>query len=188
VGQIDIRALTGTTTNDVHGVEIAPGHPDILYVTSRNTPVGDNMELVVDVSGAPKLLGSVNGLATSACGVYAIANKADYVGTMPSGMSLSLNSGVHPGGIYWDSYADYTNHILSVDLNISNSGAAALVNITSATATNGVTLSTPTPKSVGIIATSGVGPVTLQYDVGAATFFQTTVHASAQNGSQIASW
>ncbi|MHB9053276.1 MAG: hypothetical protein ACYC5F_04715, partial [Thermoleophilia bacterium] len=81
LGQINIRSLTGTPTNDVHGVEVAPGQPNILYVTSRHTPDGtDNMELVVNVTNpaAPTLDGAVGGMGPSACGVYADANKSLY--------------------------------------------------------------------------------------------------------------
>ena len=183
LGYIDIRNLTGTSTNDVHGVEIAPGHSNILYVTSRKTPdLTDNMEVVVDVTNpaAPVLKGSVDGLATSVCGVYAIASKADYYGTMPSGLTLSKV------GARWASYADYVAGRLSVDYSIANAGATARVKVVGATATNGVLL--VAPVNVGTIATAGSAPVTLQYNVPSGVgSFRTTVYATAQNGRQMAS-
>ncbi|MCL4474395.1 MAG: hypothetical protein M1455_10765 [Actinobacteria bacterium] len=182
LGEINIRSLTGSTTNDVHGVEIAPGNSNILYVTSRNTPdASDNMELVIDITNpaAPVLKGSVDGLAKSACGVYAIANKADYYGTMPSGLTLSKT------GVRWASYADYVAGQLSVDYSVGNAGAAAKVNIVGASATNGVTL--VGPVSAGTIASAASAPVTLKYNVPTGVgSFRTTVYATAQNGSQIA--
>ncbi|MHB8792940.1 MAG: hypothetical protein ACYC6O_06335, partial [Thermoleophilia bacterium] len=81
IAALNIRALTNTPYNNVHGVEVAPGNPNVIYVTTRETPdMVTNMEIVVDVTSltAPKLIGSVTGLASGACGVYAIPNKADY--------------------------------------------------------------------------------------------------------------
>ncbi|MFA6000961.1 MAG: hypothetical protein WC828_02485 [Thermoleophilia bacterium] len=181
VGQINIRDLTGSYSNDIHGVEVAPGNSNILYVTSRYTPdVANNMELVVDITNlaSPKLLGSVNGLASGVCGVYAIADKSEYYGTTPSGLSLSKT------GTLWASYADYTARKLSVNYSIGNSGAPAVVKVVGAVSTNGVTLIAPV--TVGTVTTSA--PVTLQYNVPSGTgSFLTTVYATAQNGSQIVS-
>ena len=181
VGQISIRALTGTGTNDIHGVEVAPGNSNVLYVTSRYTPdAANNMELAIDITNlaSPKLLGSVNGLARGVCGVYAIADKSEYYGATPSGLTLSKT------GAEWASYADYTARKLSVHYSIGNSGPPAVVKVLGAVSTNGVTL--VAPVTVGTVTTSA--PVTLQYNVPSSIgSFMTTVYATAQNGSQIIS-
>ncbi len=184
---IDIRDLTGSYSNDVHGVELAPGNSSIMYVTSRNTPdAGGNMELVVDITdlNAPVLIGSVNGLAPAACGVYAIDNKAAYYGTKP-GLSLSKTR------TYWGSYADYTLGKLSVDYSLGASAAAAAndVKIVGSSSTAGVTIATALPASVGNIAAAGSASTTLQYNVPAGTaLFKTTTYATAQNGASIYSY
>ena len=187
IGQIDINALTGSSSPRVHGVELAPGNSNIIYVTSRQTPdAAHNMELVVDVTdiNAPSLLGFGPGLAPSVCGVYAIADKTEYYGTQP-GLSLSKT------GAFWASYADYTARKLSVNYSIGNTGAAgaANVSIVGSTSTTGVTSASALPMSAGNIAAGGSAAVTLQYNVPpAAATFKTTTYATAQNGATIYSY
>ncbi|MHB8923289.1 MAG: hypothetical protein ACYC51_07840, partial [Thermoleophilia bacterium] len=94
VGSINVRALTGSGTNNVHGVELAPGNSDVAYVTSRNTPdVGFNEELVLSIAdyNAPVLIGAVDGLAPSVCGVYADADKSMYYAAAnPNGLNNQM--------------------------------------------------------------------------------------------------
>jgi hypothetical protein len=181
IGRIDIRALTGTADNRIHGVELSPGHPNILYVISRNTPdASDNMALVVDVTdiNAPVLKGSVNGLATSVCGVYAISGSLH---TGKPALSLSKTN------VYWASLDDYLNRKLSVDYAISNGGPdAANVTVVGSISTNGVTPATTLPLVVGNIPTSGSAALTLQYNVPVdVSVFLTTTYATAQGGADI---
>jgi hypothetical protein len=157
-----------------------------MYVTSRNTPdAGGNMELVVDISdlNAPTLLGSVNGLATSACGVYAIADKSEYYGATKPGLSISKAR--LP---YWNGWDDYTNRVLSVDYNVGNSAAAdaSNVKIVGSSSTNGVTSASTLPANLGSIAASGSASLTLQYTVPpTVASFYTTTYATAQNGASL---
>jgi len=184
VAAINMRTLTGTTMNNVHGVEVSPSNPDVIYVTSRYTPdMANNMELVVDITSmtAPKLLGSVNGLTEGACGVYAIANKGEYYGTQPA-LTLSKTN------VYWASYADYTARKLSVDYSIGNGGTAGAANVTivGSSSSNGVTIATGLPASAGNIAGGASASTTLQYNVPVGTsVFSTKTYATAQNGATV---
>ncbi|MHB8860084.1 MAG: hypothetical protein ACYC6Z_11495, partial [Thermoleophilia bacterium] len=184
---IDIRDLTGSQTSNVHGVEVAPGDPNTIYVTSRETPdMENNMELVVDVTSltAPRMMGSVTGLASGVCGVYAIADKTEYYGTQPD-LSLSRTNA------YWASYADYSARKLSVDYSIGNSATAAAANVSvvGSTCTNGVTSASALPMPAGNIATGGSTSVTMQYNVPVGTsVFKASTYATAQNGSSIYSY
>ncbi|MHB1325764.1 MAG: YncE family protein [Thermoleophilia bacterium] len=184
INSVNIRALTGTASNDVHGVELAPGNSHIMYVTSRNTPdAGGNMELVVDISNmsAPKLLGSVNGLATAACGVYAISDKAEYYGAKPA-LTLSRTR------TYWASLADYEARKLSVNYSVGNGGTAnaANVSIVGSTSTASVTAASALPMPAGNIAAGGSAAITLQYNVPVSTTaFMTSTYATAQNGASV---
>jgi hypothetical protein len=84
---------------------------------------------------------------------------------------------------YWASFADYTAHMLSVDWTVNNVGAtdATNVQITGSTNSNGVTLSTSLPASVGDISGGGSGGVTLVYDVGHVGSWHTSTTASAED-------
>ena len=170
--------------NDVHGVELSPSDSHTMYVTSRNTSdASNNMELVIDITSlsAPVVKGSVNGLATSACGVYAIADKSAYYGTKPS-LSISKTN------VYWNSYADYTARKLSVDYSIGNGGSAAAsdVTIVGSSSTAGVSSASALPMSAGDIAGGGSTAITLAYNVPSGSgSYMTTTYATAQNGSQV---
>jgi len=145
-----------------------------------------NTELVIDVTDvmAPKMLGSIPGLAQSVCGVYAIADKSEYYGTQP-GLSLSKT------GTFWATYADFTARKLSVSYSIGNTGAAGAANvaIVGSTATNGVSAASALPLSAGNIPASGSTSVTVQYNVPTGVgSFKTTTYATAQNGAAIYSY
>ncbi|MFA6000966.1 MAG: hypothetical protein WC828_02510 [Thermoleophilia bacterium] len=176
VGAINTRALTGTSTNDIHGVEIAPGHPNILYVTSRYTAGGyDNMELVVDITNlnAPQLAGVVGGLARDVCGVYAVEKPWT---TLPT-LSLSKTR------TYWGSYAEYLAETLSVDYSVGNEPGvnASDVTIVGSTSTSGVTLATPMPLAIGNLAGGASTAMTLRYNVPPGTAgFITSTYATAK--------
>ncbi len=58
---------------------------------------------------------------------------------------------------YWKDWTDYQNHLLSVDMRISNQGQGKAVgtSVTSIAANNGVTSATATPPALGDIAAGG---------------------------------
>jgi len=68
---------------------------------------------------------------------------------------------------YWGSYAAYTARLLSVNWTISNTGSNGATNvaITGSTNTNGVTISTLLPASVGNISAGSSAMKTLVYNV-----------------------
>ena len=70
-------------------------------------------------------------------------------------------------GAQWASYADYVTRSLSVNLSIANtgSGKAFAVQLTGNANTNGVTLETALPATVGDIAAGSSASVTLRYQV-----------------------
>lgn len=87
--------------------------------------------------------------------------------------------------VYWASYADYLGRSLSVDYEITNTGDAIAndVRITSSTATNGVTLTTPVPATVGNLDSGSGVTRTLEYHVPAGVIrFMATVNAEANDG------
>ncbi|MHB1389767.1 MAG: hypothetical protein ACYCXF_00810 [Thermoleophilia bacterium] len=184
VGSINVRALTGSSTNAIHAIDLAPGNSGVAYVTSRWTPDrADNMELVINIAdyNAPVLKGSINGLAESVCGVYAIGDKSAYYGTKPS-LTLSKT------GALWASYADYTAGLLTVNYSVGNSGTAgaANVSIVGSSSSMGVSVATAMPASLGNIAAGGSTSISLKYNVpGGTVKFGTTTYATAQNGAQV---
>ncbi len=193
VGYINIRALTGTETNDIHGVELAPGNSSILYVTSRNTRNNnnqhDNVELVVDIStpGAPALVGSVGGLADSVCGVFADADKSVYYAASGLSSAPAPVLSVSVKYPFWANLGDYNAHRLSVKFGIANSAAATAsgVEITNASPSGTVALVTALPAYIGTIGTSSEGTAVIQYDVGSVASFKTTMGAKAQSGPTV---
>jgi predicted CXXCH cytochrome family protein len=95
------------------------------------------------------------------------------------------NMGLSRTGVYWASMADYTNGLLSVDLDISNtgSGGAAVVRITGTTNTNGVTDGSTMPVQMGDIAAGRSASTTIKYVVPTGVgSFVSTVHARTHGG------
>jgi|SRR5665811_2150004 len=87
-------------------------------------------------------------------------------------------------GVYWASYADWLNHLLSVDYRITNSGpgTAYTARVTNASATNGVYLTTQMPLGLGDIPQAGNSPFTLKYYIPTGvTSFSTTVYSTCQD-------
>ena len=110
-----------------------------------------------------------------------------------TGNRLSLTEPRPPGGpalalsqtkVYWASYNDYLNRQLSIDYKAANNGpgAAYEAQVTGATATKGVYLTTPVPLPLGDIAQGAYAPFTLKYFVPVGvTGFTTTVYATAKD-------
>lgn len=95
------------------------------------------------------------------------------------GLSLSLAS------VYWASFDDYANRLLSVDYAISNPSADPLlaVSVTGSLATSGVVLATPAPIALGDISAGGAVSPTLQYAVPMGTNnFKATVYINGTDG------
>ncbi|MBE0429828.1 MAG: hypothetical protein IBX61_08145 [Thermoleophilia bacterium] len=86
--------------------------------------------------------------------------------------------------VYWASYDDYTERILSVDYSIANVGPQANgVSIVGTVNTEPVTTVTGMPVSLGDIAAGGSAAATLKYDVpNGVTSFKTTVYAETGDG------
>lgn len=86
--------------------------------------------------------------------------------------------------IYWSSYQDFLDGILSVDFVPESLGAVAPrnVDVWGTVNTNGVTDASTLPLSLGDIALGGSAPFTLLYNIPpGAAFFHTTVYMSAEN-------
>ena len=77
----------------------------------------------------------------------------------PGALALSLTR------IYWASYTDWQNHQLSIDYKVTDNGpgTAYATEITGATATNGVYLTSPVPVSLGNINQGSYAPFTFKY-------------------------
>lgn len=96
----------------------------------------------------------------------------------PGRPSLSLSAPAP----FWVSYADYTARLLSINWTISNTGTNGATNvaITGSTNTNGVSISTALPASVGSIGAASSAVVTLKYNVPLTTgSWRTSTTASA---------
>ena len=75
---------------------------------------------------------------------------------------------VTPNDAHWESFSDYLSRELTVNFTLHNANPAAVahgVQITGATSTNGVSLATATPVSVGDIAAGGNATVSLVFNV-----------------------
>lgn len=92
-------------------------------------------------------------------------------------LTLSKNS------VFWASYADYQARQLSVSWTINNSGRPAYnVQLTRSTNTNGVSLITPSPLTLGDIAGGGSSTSVFIYDVPAGVSgFSVMIESSAQD-------
>jgi len=116
---------------------------------------------------------------------YDSLNRLTKTGPAPTGgtaLSLSLTR------TYWASYPDWQNHQLSIDYQVTDNGpgTAHATKVTAATATNGVYLTTPMPKTLGNISQGGNIPFTLKYFIpSGVTSFNATVYStcSDQNGA-----
>lgn len=90
---------------------------------------------------------------------------------------------------YWSDYADFQNHLLSVDMRVANPGQgnALGTTITGIQATQGVTPATTVPIVLGDIAAGGgYANFTVRYNVPAeVTGFQTQVSASCQDAAGV---
>jgi len=85
--------------------------------------------------------------------------------------------------IYWASYADYTNGMVSVDFVLSNSGASGASNVAiiGAINTNGVTANAM-PVAVGDIAAGGSASATVTYNAPTGvTAFRTSLYVTAED-------
>lgn len=184
-----------TAPHQIHDVRIAHSER-YMYVHSREgnnvaSPSLPGQVFVFDLvddgdntqdDGAsltnPVLIQTINAQTTGsvACGTE-LLSKADYCGA-PS-LSLTKNS------VYWGPNPDYSNGVLSVDYTVNNNGTAQHhaydVTVVGAVNTNGVTLNTVAPVGLGNIAVGGSANMTLKYNVGAATAFNTTVYATAKD-------
>ncbi len=190
VGAIDVSSLVGTQP-DVHGIEMSPSDPSVLYVTARNTPnAGHATELILKVGNEQNpattttLLGAIPNLDMAACGVYAIGDKATWQAVQDTtAPSLAL----YQNHVYWGSMADYQAGKLSVDWSISagaTSSAASGVTVVGAHSTNGVSLASAMPLNIGDIGATGSAGFTLQYNVpSGVSVFMTSTYATADGGT-----
>ena len=88
--------------------------------------------------------------------------------------------------IYWASYQDWQNHLLSIDYNINDNGpgTAYSTKVTEATATNGVYLTSLVPVSLGDITQVSYAPFTFKYYIPVGvTSFSTTVYSTCNDSS-----
>jgi YVTN family beta-propeller protein len=184
VGSIDMNTLSGVRA-DVHGVEIAPGNDNVLYVTVRGAPGGGQAsEFVVDVSNlnAPAIIGGVGGLDGSACGVYADANKSAYY--RASGACKKPELGLSSASAFWASLSDYQNRALSVTFGVSVSGGPTAKNVivTNIQGDSNAHLLSTMPIAVGDVSSAHSGSFTAQYYVPeGAQSFSTVVNLTAQD-------
>ena len=88
--------------------------------------------------------------------------------------------------VYWASTQDYQNRLLSIDYSVKDNGpgTAYASQITGATATNDVYLSTTVPVSLGDIAQGASAPATLKYYIPPGVgSFSSTVYADCKDQS-----
>lgn len=184
VGSINMNSLSGVRV-DVHGVEIAPGNENVLYVTARGAPgAGQASEFVVDISNlnAPAIIGGIGGLDGSACGVYADANKSAYY--QASGACKKPDLGLSSASAYWASLSDYQNRALSVTFGVSVNGSpiAKHVTVTNIQGDSNATPLSTMPIAVGDVSSTQSGSFTVQYYVPeGAQSFSTVVNLTAQD-------
>ena len=86
--------------------------------------------------------------------------------------------------VYWASSSDYQNRLLSIDYSVKDNGPGTAYSsqITGATATNGVYLSTSVPVALGNIAQGSSAPATLKYYIPPGVgSFSSTVYADCKD-------
>ncbi|MBI5870273.1 MAG: hypothetical protein HZB44_04850 [Actinobacteria bacterium] len=197
-GYIDIIDLTTMTVVN-HLMTGNPSQPHdvkvtgngFLYAHSRfggtgGTTGNSGILLVYDIGGvsggtgtktAPVLVGTIldEGTAGVSCGTQ-LLTKSDYCGTP------SLNT--TKTAAYWASPADQAARLLSVDYNVSNAGSIHVntVNVSGAANSNGVTTNTALPATVGNIAATESGSVTVKYLIpGGITSFTSNMNISSKD-------
>jgi Tol biopolymer transport system component len=87
--------------------------------------------------------------------------------------------------VYWGSYQDYLDGILSIDYTVTNTGAdpGFTVQVVDSTATNGVTCITPFPVPLGNIVAGDSAAFTMVYDIPTGVnSFAVVVHATVEDG------
>ena len=85
---------------------------------------------------------------------------------------------------FWASYADYEAKLLSVTYDVINNGGTTAFNVTltDSSASNGVSIASSLPVSIGNIATGTSVPVTVQYNLPPGVgSFRTTNGATAED-------
>jgi len=101
--------------------------------------------------------------ATDPAGNVSSASGGSFTAPVSVKPALTL-SGV---SVFWASYADYSQRLLSVSFSLSNNGAGPAYGVafTGSSATNGVTLNTTTPMLVGDVASGATTNVPVKYYV-----------------------
>ncbi len=182
-------------------------------VTKDSVTVSGNLydAYGIDVSSVKVELdgGELAGCAVYAtsfsCPVSGLTNGAHTIGgsvadragnVSPITGSFAVSTGLPPVGkpqlslfqvdVFWGSYTDFTMRQLTVRWSVANSGTtdAVHVRITSSINTNGVSLLTPLPVTLGNVAAAGSASTDLKYDVpSGVTAWQSSTSGSASDTS-----
>ncbi|MBE0429241.1 MAG: fibronectin type III domain-containing protein [Thermoleophilia bacterium] len=180
-----------TSSADISRVADEPATMKVEYGTASGVYTDVVNDTVLNADKTVSLTGLAEGTTyyvkvTSYDGWANGAESAEFSFTTPASCGIigqpDLN--LAADNVYWASYADYTARELSVDLKVGNTGADTAYNValTGATATNGVSLISATPVSVGDIAGGTSATATVKYDVpGGVTSFKTSVSGSAED-------
>lgn len=118
----------------------------------------------------------------SAIGAQAIYRAGTGMPQTTGRPSLSLSR----SSVYWQSYADYTSRLLSVDYRVTNTGAdtAYAAQITGSSASNGVSAVSIMPLSLGNLVPGAAHAATIRYSIPAGvTDFRATLMATAKDGA-----
>lgn len=119
---------------------------------------------------------------SSSASLLAFKNALSTLGPASSCFRPGLS--LKPAGIYWNSYADYAARLLSVKFNIDNASGSGVIGLTltGSLSSNGVTLFSRLPLTVGDIAPNGSASIFLKYTVAATDrAFRTETYAYGQD-------
>lgn len=179
-----VNIMDTSNPGDPHGPTVAHNE-GFLYLHSR-TPGGSDTSgqlQIFDIGGGsaggtkvnPVLIGSINDEGTPGVSCGTEVGSKDVLCGAPD-VSMDKNN------VYWASFDEFQNRILSVDFNVYNHNALAALNmaVTDTVNTNGVT--TSSIIGGGTVDGNGSILVTVKYNVARnVKSFQTTVNYTANN-------
>ncbi len=161
-------AATSDTSADISRTTDEPATTKVEYGTTSSGPYTTTVnDTVLHASNTVSLTGLTAGTT-----YYAVVTVCDGNANCTVASEVSFTTCGQPDlslgmTVYWASMADYTAGVLSIDYNVANGSSNAAYNVTLAgsTATNGVTVNSGIPASIGTIAGGGSGSATVKYDV-----------------------
>ena len=162
-------AVTSDTSADISRTTDEPATTKVEYGTTSSGPYTTTVnDTVLHATNTVSLTGLTAGTT-----YYAVVTVCDGNANCTVASEVSFTTCGQPNlslgitNVYWATMADYTAGLLSIDYNVGNgsSNTAYNVALSGSTATNGVTVSSGIPASIGTIAGGGSSSATVKYDV-----------------------